>query len=379
MPTATATSITYALSIAGSSATSSLLGSIQLIEVEDHSEMADMLRIRVAISVKDSGSGWTIVDDSTFERLTSIKLNVTVGSAKAVTVFNGYVIENDIEFSNQPNGSVLTVVAMDPTVLMHLEERVKAWPNMAASDVASAIFSSSDYGFTPVVQATNYAPHEDDHTLTQRGTDIQFLQQLANANGYECFIDLNEDTGDVEGHFHPPTTDDSPQSTLTINMGAATNVNRFRARYDMLGPTTATGTTVDFEQKSNESGQADSSNQSSLGSDDSTSTDRPRKVLLSGLGMGQSAEVQRYAQSVVDRSSWAITAEGELNTAAFGSVLRAKQPITVRGVGREFSGLYYVYKVVHLFSSDGNYLQRFTLRRNALGLTGREQFSEQQQ
>jgi hypothetical protein len=190
---------------------------------------------------------------------------------------------------------------------------------------------------------------------------------------------LNEDSGDVEGHFHPPTTDDNPQFTLTINMGSATNVNRFRARYDMLGPTTATGTTVDFEQKSNESGQADSSNQTSLGSDDSTSTDRQRKVLLSGLGMGQSAEVQRYAQSVVDRSSWAITAEGELNTAAFGSVLRAKQPITVRGVGREFSGLYYVYKVVHLISSDGNYLQRFTLRRNALGLTGREQFTEREQ
>jgi phage protein D len=379
MPTATATSITYALSIAGSPATSSLLGSIQLIEVEDHSEMADMLRIRVAVSVKDSGSGWTVVDDSVFERLTSIKLSVTVGSGKAVTIFNGYVIENDIEFSNQPNGSVLTAVAMDPTVLMHLEERVKAWPNMADSDVASAIFSGSDYGFTPVVQATNYAPHEDDHTVMQRGTDIQFLQQLANANGYECYIDLNEDSGDVEGHFHPPTTDDNPQFTLTINMGSATNVNRFRARYDMLGPTIATGTTVDFEQKSNESGQADSSNQTSLGSDDSTSTDRPRKVLLSGLGMGQSAEVQRYAQSVVDRSSWAITAEGELNTAAFGSILRAKQPITVRGVGREFSGLYYVYKVVHLISSDGNYLQRFTLRRNALGLTGREQFTEQEQ
>jgi phage protein D len=379
VPTATATSITFALSIAGSPATSAVLNSIQLIEVEDHSELADMLRLRIAVSVKDSGSGWTIVDDSMFERLTAIKLTVTVGSGSAITLFNGYVIENDVEFSNQPNGSVMTVVAMDPTVLMHLEERVKAWPNMAHSDVASAIFSGSAYGFTPVVQATNYAPHEDDHTLMQRGTDIQFLQQLANANGYECYIDLDESSGAVQGHFHPPTTDDDPQSTMTVNMGSATNINRFRARYDMLGPTTASGTTVDFEQKSNEPGQADTSDQNSLGSDQSTSTDRPRKVLLSGLGMGQSAEVQRYAQSVVDRSSWAITADGELNTAAFGFVLRAKQPVTVRGVGRDFSGLYYVYKVVHLISSDGNYLQRFTLRRNAVGLTGREQFREQSQ
>ena len=51
----------------------------------------------------------------------------------------------------------------------------------------------------------------------------------------------------------------------------------------------------------------------------------------------------------------------------------------VRGVGREFSGRYYVYKVVHLITSDGVYLQRFTLRRNALGVTSRDQFRSDDQ
>jgi phage protein D len=368
------TSVTYALTIGGRPASPDLLGVIQQIEMEDHSDMADMLRLRVACAVKEDGNAWTIADDGVFNRLTNVKLSVTVGSGRAIPLINAYVIENDIEFSNQPSGSVLSVVAMDPTVLMHLEERVKAWPNMAHSDVASAIFSAPAYGFTPIIDATHYAPHENDHTLVQRATDIQFLKQLADANGYECYLDLNESSGVVEGHFHAPRPNQEPQATLSVNMGPATNVNRFRARYDMLGPATAAAAVVDYEQKSNEPGQADSASQSGLGSDPSTSTDRPRKVLLSGLGMGQSAEVQRYAQSVVDRSAWAITAEGELNTAAFGGVLRGKQPVMVRGVGRAFSGRYYVYKVVHLIASDGTYVQRFTLRRNALGLTGREQF-----
>jgi hypothetical protein len=147
----------------------------------------------------------------------------------------------------------------------------------------------------------------------------------------------------------------------------------------MLGPTTAAATVLDYEQKSNEPGRANSTSQTVLGGAESTAADRPRKVLLSGLGMGQSAEVQRYAQSVVDRSAWAITAEGEVNTAAFGSVLHAKQPVMVRGVGRAFSGRYYVYKVVHLITSDGTYLQRFTLRRNALGVTSRDQFRSDDQ
>jgi phage protein D len=368
------TSITHALTIAGSPASADLLNAIQLIEMEDHAELADMLRLRISCAVKPGGSAWTIVDDGLFDRLTNVKLAVTVGSGPAKPLFDGYVIENDIEFSNNPTGSAFTVVAMDPSILMHLEERVKSWPNMAASDVASAIFSAAEHGFTPVVKSTGYTPHEDDHTLIQRGTDIQFLQQLADANGYECFIDLNDSTGAVEGHFHPPQTDEDPQVTLSVNMGPATNVNQFRARFDMLGPTTAAAAVLDYEQKSKEPGQAASTSQTVLGSTEATASQRPRKVLLSSLGMGQSAEVQRYAQAVVDRSSWAISAEGEAATAALGSILRAKQPVMVRGVGRQFSGRYYVYKVVHLITSDGTYVQRFTLRRNALGLTGQEQF-----
>ena len=46
----------------------------------------------------------------------------------------------------------------------------------------------------------------------------------------------------------------------------------------------------------------------------------------------------------------------------------------LRGVGRTFSGRYYVERVLHAITSDGSYVQRFTLRRNATGLTGQENF-----
>jgi len=52
--------------------------------------------------------------------------------------------------------------------------------------------------------------------------------------------------------------------------------------------------------------------------------------------------------------------------------------VLVRGAGKQFSGLYYVEKVLHVFTGDG-YIQRFSLRRNALGLTKREDFSDDAQ
>ena len=183
------------------------------------------------------------------------------------------------------------------------------------------------------------------------------------------------DAGVVEGHFHAPKHDGKPQGTLTVNTGAATNVSRFRAKFDMLGPTTAKAATLDSDSASAQNAQSASATQSDgMGDAPAVPADRPRTVLLSQLGMAQAGEVQRFAQAVVDRSSWAIVAEGELNTIAYGGVLRAKEPVMVRGVGRQFSGRYYVDRVLHTITGDGSYTQRFTLRRNATGLTGQENF-----
>jgi phage protein D len=366
--------VSYTVDVNSAPASSAVLNAIRRIEVEDHAGMADMLRLRVAVAVKDDGSGWTILDDDLFSRLARVKVSVTVGSAQAVELIDAYVVEVDTNFESTPNGSELIVTCMDSTVLMHLEEKVKAWPNMKDSEVASAIFSDGAYGFTPVVDETKWSRQENDQTLLQRGTDIQFLHQLADRNGYECFVQ-SSDGGQIEGHFHPPKHDGQPQGTLTVNMGAATNVNKFRARFDMLGPTTASATTLDPSDASSQKSDSTSATQAEgMGEAPAVPADRPRKVLLSQLGMAQAGEAQLYSQSVVDRSSWAIVAEGEVSTVTYGGLLRAKQPVMVRGVGRQFSGRYYVERVRHLISSDGTYVQRFSLRRNATGLTGQESF-----
>ena len=177
----------------------------------------------------------------------------------------------------------------------------------------------------------------------------------------------------MQGHFHAPRLSPEPQGTLTLGMGTATNVDRLTIRHDMLGAVSADAAGVDADQGSTESSDATESDEDTLGSASTTPRDRPRRLLLGQLGMGQGSEYQRYAQAVVDRSAWAIVAEGELNTAAYGGVLRAKRPVLVRGVGTALGGKYYVERVLHLFTDSG-YTQRFTLRRNAVGLPAGQRF-----
>ena len=139
--------------------------------------------------------GWSFVDDDIFKRLAHIRISVAVGSGKAETLINAYIIETNATFGNQPGSSILNVVAMDPTVLMNLKQVVKPWPNRSDSDVAREIFSSPDYTFTPVIDVTNWRRQENEQTMIQRGTDIQFLQELATRNGFEVYVETNGLTG----------------------------------------------------------------------------------------------------------------------------------------------------------------------------------------
>ena len=367
--------VTYTVSIDGVPANQELLQAIQQIEVEDHASMADMLRLRVVIGVKDGCAGWSFVDDDLFSRLAHIRIAVAVGSGRAETLINAYVTETNATFANQPGSSILNVVAMDPTVLMNLEEKVKPWPNMADSDVANKIFSSPEYKFTPIVDATQWRRQENDQTLIQRGTDIQLLQQLAHRNGFEVYVETDGLTGVVQGHFHAPQLNLSPQGVLSVNMRDATNVNSFNARFDMLRPSTAQATNLDVESRENQQAQIGSSRLTALGRVTALTAQRQRRVLPSQTGLTRTGELQAYAQAVADQSALAITAEGELNTVAYSGLLRAKRPILVRGAGQQFSGTYYVESVHHVLTAD-SYKQNFTLRRNALGLSGTESFKQ---
>lgn len=367
------TAVSYKLLIDGEQASPDLLDAIQQIEVEDHADMADMLRLHIAIGVKKGCGDWSVVDQDLFSRLARIRLTVTVSSGPAEPLIDAYTIETSADFSNQPGQSVFTVVAMDPTVLMNLEEKVRPWADMADSDIATAIFG--EYGFTAKVDQTRPSRQQVDSTIIQRGTDIRFLRQLARRNGYECYVEMNPSTGTIEGHFHPPRLDQPSQGVLSANMGLATNVNSFNARYDMLRPTRAQVIGLDIESQDDQPAKVESMALAGLGKEPALNGDRPRRVLLSGTGLALTGELQTYAQAVVDRSAWAITADGELNTVAYGGILRAKRPVNVRGAGKQFSGTYYVQRVTHTFSGDG-YTQRFTLRRNALALTGKESFVE---
>jgi len=97
-------------------------------------------------------------------------------------------------------------------------------------------------------------------------------------------------------------------------------------------------------------------------------------MLALGPPTSDSTELQVIAQAVRDEAGWFITATGEINSDAYQTVLRPHRLVLVKGAGKEYSGKYYVTRVVHELKGDGSYTQRFEARRNARDLDGSEQF-----
>ena len=348
---------------------------LQQVEAEEHLRMADMLRLTFGITMKEDGSGWRVLDDDLFPPLTNLRLLITVGNEDAVPVVDAYVIETRMDFSNNPGESLLHVLAMDGTILMNLEDKVRTWPGMADSDIASTLFD--EYSFTPEVETTDVTHEEDDTLVVQRGTDIQFLRMLAQRQGFEVYVEVDSESDSLTGHFHPLNLDEEPQGVLSVAMGQSSNLNSLTVRWDMLRPTQVQVDNLDATSGENQTGAASDTDWSLLGQDGLFSAGTPRLTRLLPEGVILDAELLPLAQGLSNRSALAIIAEGEINSEAYGAVLRAKRPVLVRGAGELYSGAYVTERVLHLFA-EGEYTQSFTLRRNATGPQAQDDFTAEE-
>ncbi len=363
------TGITTTLLIDNAPASPAVVESTESIESETALGLASILRLSLSTALSDDGSRWVHVDDGVFDRLTSIRLLVSVGLGLPAVVFDGVVVETRLTLSPQPGASTFEVVAMDATVLMNLEEKVRAWPNMPDGAIASLVFA--EYGLVPVATPTQPIRTQLDTTVTQRDTDIRFLRHLARRNGFEVFVQPSPVPGVVEGHFHAPLLDLPPQGVLSVDLGEATNVETFELRHEMLRPARTEAAGVDARRVDEQPADASAPSLSELGRRPVLNGDRARTMMLQPLGLSQTAELQSLAQAAVDRSAWAVTVEGELDTAVYGDILRPGGTVLVRGVGATHSGSYYVERVQHQIGST-RHTQHFTLRRNATEPTGLE-------
>ena len=377
-------------------------GDVESLTVEESCTMASTMRLRLAITLDDNGV-WDYLDDGRLEVFTKVSVRVgftgAAGLAGALSsalggggddglerVFDGYITAVNPTWGSEPGSTYLEIEAMDTSVLMSLEEKIATWPNLSDSDIVQQIVSG--YGVTVNVDSTPTVHQENDTTIVQRTTDIQFVRDLALRNGMEFYFETDKDSGEVTAFMRAPQLEGTPQPDLAIQFGEESNLKNFAAHVIGQRPLNVKTTQIDVKSNSPNSGQAGDTQLTKLGATDAntliggplgpliTPKDTLAQMLLLATPTSDATELQTMAQAVRDEAAWLITATGEINSEAYQAVLRPHRLVQVKGVGTRYSGKYYVTQVTHELQADGGYTQKFEARRNARDLDGSEQFGE---
>ncbi|WP_395788815.1 hypothetical protein [Aquimonas sp.] len=254
-----------------------------------------------------------------------------------------------------------------------------------ASAAAHSILAA--YGFSPETQDTLIEHDAQRSQLSQRGTDLAFLEDIARKNNMEFWlsyaaerspgsdaISLTETAnlrtsptraqpGDVP---QLPTLAAPPDRLLRVNPPPreCPSVNRFEAKIDFEKPTAARGFAMNDRGASEIVEQIVS---------DAAPVDGERPLEIEGVKREAIApptvtpdEAFLAQDALVFEQSWFVQVEASTSLEQAQFVILPHQIVEVSHAGPRLSGAYQVMKAVHVVNA-ADHLIDFTLRANGLG------------
>jgi phage protein D len=353
------------------------------VEVTDYADEADSFRLKLRLRLGENGE-WTDADYEQLALFSKVRIEAGFRAGDTQVLTEGYVTEVTAHFEDAGRQPYFEVRGLDATVLMTLEEKIVAWPNLSDGDIATQILAG--YSLVPDVTSTNPVHQENDMTVMQRGTDLQFLRSLARRHGFEVGVERDFVSGMVTGFFREPKLDGTPQKTLAVAFGDQSSLSTFEVSVDSLRPLAAEADQIDVKARTVGTGTATDLQLTAIGDSDLaalagdaaaglvSAKDVVGKVWLAADPTSDATELTGLAQAVRDEAGWLATARGDIRSDVYRSVLRANRLVVVKGAGTRYSGTYYVTSVTHRLTGSGDYEQRFEARRNALGVSGDEDF-----
>jgi len=232
--------------------------------------------------------------------------------------------------------------------------------------VALIVAKYALFGMVPLVipSVLTDLPLPIEQIPRQQGTDLAYINQLANDAGYVFYITPGPAPGMNVAYWGPEIKVGVPQPALNINMDMFTNVESLSFTFSPQNPALTivwvqepiTKVVLPLPVPDVSLLNPPLGLVSGIPNRIETLTDaakmNPIRAILSGL-----ARTSQTADSV--------TGSGTLDVLRYGQVLNARQLVGVRGAGMAYDGLYYVKSVTHNIKR-GEYKQSFSLTRNGL-------------
>ena len=336
-----------------------VMASLTEVSVTNDADADDGFSLTLSVG-RDSLFDYSLVSSGTFDPLTRVVIGVFMGLSLPEVLIDGVVTFSQLQPSNEPGQSTLTVMGKGLTQVLDLDER-----NGKFEIFTRLIAQYAQYGLVPQPTPTTDVPIMLQRIPRQHETDLQFIRRLASRNGFVFYIEPAT-LGVNRAYFGPEIRTTAPQSALTLNMGFRTNIDSLHFSNDALAPVGTRGTFVDPIFKL----PIPIPSLPSLRIPPLSRSPAPaqRTVRLRESANENPAQAATSAVATVSRAPEAVRATGEVDAVRYGSVLRARKLVGVRGAGTSYDGFYFVRRVTHtLRPLAGEYRQSFTLSRDGTG------------
>ncbi len=288
-------------------------------------------------------------------------------------LFDGIITNQQLEPSNEPGQAKIVVTGEDVSVMMDMMEVTMEHPAQLETVIALKIIAMyAQYGLIPMVipPVVIDPPIPIERTPVQSSrTDYQYLNDMAERYGYIFYIIPGPAPLTNTAYWGPPIRVGFPQPALSIDMGSDTNVSSISFQHDGMKPQMVMGTVQDSMTNQAMPVMSLMSLRPPLSLMPSLPLNFPliQTKMMSDNSRYSYIQAFARAQGMVDKSvDEVVTASGELDVQQYGTLLRPRELVGVRGAGFTYDGLYYVKKVSHKIAK-GSYTQSFTLTREGTG------------
>jgi hypothetical protein len=314
---------------------------------------------------KNKQGEYSLLQSGALDPDSRVIIGVLLG-VKLEPLIDGVIFNHQISPGEQPGAATLTVSGRDVGVMLDLEEKDAKYENQSDSAIVRQILGNyAQYGiFQPFdVTTTSDTPSDTERIPRQHETDMDFIQRLARRNGFVFYIEPRT-MGVNKAYWGPENRQGMPQRPLSYELGASTNVKSLHVTNDALAPVGISGSFVEPLTKTSTRIPALPSLRIPPLTSAVSSARRTQRLRQTANRRPDHAAT--LAVAAVTRAAEPVRAEGELETVRYGSVLRPRRLVGVRGLSRTYDGDYYVQRVKHRIQR-GVYTQSFTLSREGTG------------
>jgi hypothetical protein len=308
-----------------------------------------------------------------FDPPTRIIITVTV-RGEQIVLMDGVITAQEMVPSDEAGKSVLSLKGQDVSQMMELIDLsglpYPCLPPEARVGLILAKYAPF-YGIVPVIIPSVLIdePNPLDEVPTQNGTDLQYVEDLAQTIGYTFFVQAGPLPGMNLAYWGPMLRTHipflPPPQPLAIDWDGRSNVESLQFAFDgtqkalwvvLIAASTLLPVPIpipvpDVTPLSPPLGQRNP---------------QPLRVApMTGLAKYKPWQAAAIALGRAAENANVVHGQGTLDVLRYGGILAARSVVEVRGAGITYDGQYFVESATHTIQ-PGSYKQSFTLSRNAL-------------